>query len=159
GNRARSCAYDPQELGHSNDARVAELTQPQQIFVLRDDHIGTRRRCTFQDPIVVRVLPNDAESLYGLDQICQGEELFTRILDHVAVPLKLSAQHAERFAENGVGDDDTNSARAGEAEEQCRRPAEMKGPDIYVGVQSNADQDWCSARDSAISRSTSDSVI
>src|ERR1022692_3084790 len=108
------------------------------MLVFADDESGLRPIGAFQNPVVVRVLFDDAEPCGGNHTVRELSQLATRIVQHIPRPLELVAQHTHGFVQNGVG----NVA------------------DVDAGINGGADHlARCSFRDSAIRRSMSASVF
>lgn len=125
-----------------------------------------KSRGAFEDAIVIGVLLNDVQHFRWGDVTTERQQLFPCILKRIPVPLKLIAQYAVRLGHYRVRNVDADASGSRVADDYGRRTAEMQSPDINTGIERGADYwlvnaQWprCSARDSAINRSMSDSLM
>jgi hypothetical protein len=73
------------------------------------------------------------------DVVTEREQLATRVLERIAIPLELVAEHADRLGKYRVRNVDADGSGPSMAHDYSRRATEMQCPDIHASVERGAD--------------------
>ena len=121
------------------DAGITELPQTEQVLVFTYDEVGLGGRSAFEDAVVGGIFLNDVQYFGRGNMITEGEQLATRVLERIPIPLELVAKHADRLSHYRVRNVDADVSGSRVADDYGRRATEMQRPDIDAGIERGAD--------------------
>jgi hypothetical protein len=104
---------------------------------MRDDFFGARLDGAFHDAVIIGISLNNVQCLLRLNQLRKRHYLFPRIRESSGRPMKLVAQNAEEFVEDGFGNGDFDLASSGQIKQLQRLPAKLEGADKNIGIYSD----------------------
>jgi hypothetical protein len=91
------CQCQVDEIPDRYDPGITRIVQTEQILVFADDEVRLCGGSAFEDAVVGWIFLNDVQYFGWGDVITEGEQLAARVLERIAIPLELVAEHADRL--------------------------------------------------------------